>query len=290
MAKRKILIQLDPDPHPSVFDRVVAVDSGVEELFSYGGVKPEDVEALAHGAMFTRGPGDLASTAFFIGGKQVSHAEELLARLRATFMGPFRCSVLLDANGCNTTAAAAVLAARHHADLAHSKALVLGGTGPVGQRIALLLALQHSAVWIGSRSLDRATDVANRLLERVPGSRIFPVSISDPESISQHPEKFEMAFAAGSVGVRLIHREHLRNHTHLKVLIDLNAVSPSGIEGVEPTDHGRQVDSVVQYGALGVGKMKMRIHKAAIARLFEANDLVLDAPEVFQIGLGLDSP
>ena len=54
--KRKILIQLDTDPHPSVFDRVVAIDAGVDELFSYGGVKPEQVAGLVHGAIFTRGP------------------------------------------------------------------------------------------------------------------------------------------------------------------------------------------------------------------------------------------
>ena len=51
----------DPDPArqrpaASVFDRVVAIDAGVDELFSYGGVKPEQVAGLVHGAIFTRGP------------------------------------------------------------------------------------------------------------------------------------------------------------------------------------------------------------------------------------------
>ncbi|MFO0925782.1 MAG: hypothetical protein U0736_01945 [Gemmataceae bacterium] len=48
-------------------------------------------------------------------------------------------SVLLDANG-NTTAAAAVRARARHLDLAKTQALVLGGTGPVGQRVGRLLA------------------------------------------------------------------------------------------------------------------------------------------------------
>src|SRR6266436_1970211 len=65
--KRKILIQLDSDPHASVFDRVVAVDAGAEEIFSYGGVKPEQVQGLVHGAIFTRGPNSLKSTAIFVG-------------------------------------------------------------------------------------------------------------------------------------------------------------------------------------------------------------------------------
>ena len=37
------------------------------------------------------------------------------------------------------------------------------------------------------------------------------------------------------------------------------------------------------YGALGVGGTKMKIHKAAIARLFTANDLVLDADEIYAL-------
>ena len=65
---RRILIQLDTDAHPSAFDRVVAVDAGVDELFSYAGVTPNDVESLVHGAIFTRGPADLKNTAIFIGG------------------------------------------------------------------------------------------------------------------------------------------------------------------------------------------------------------------------------
>ncbi|MEZ6048845.1 MAG: methylene-tetrahydromethanopterin dehydrogenase N-terminal domain-containing protein [Planctomycetaceae bacterium] len=65
---KKILIQLDTDPRPSSFDRVVAVDADVDELFSYGGITPENVVPLIHGAIFTRGPQDLNNTALFLGG------------------------------------------------------------------------------------------------------------------------------------------------------------------------------------------------------------------------------
>jgi len=62
----------------------------------------------------------------------------------------------------------------------------------------------------------------------------------------------------------------------LRVAIDLNAVPPLGIEGVEVTDKGVERDGVICYGAIGVGDTKMKIHRAAIARLFESNDQVLD--------------
>src|SRR5436190_16453301 len=123
---KNILIQLDTDPFPSVFDRVVAVDSDVDELFSCGGVTPEQVEPLVHGAIFTRGPKDLARTAIFIGGSDVAAGEALFAKVRKSFYGPLRVSVMMDSNGSNTTAAAAVLSARKHLALQGTSALVLG--------------------------------------------------------------------------------------------------------------------------------------------------------------------
>lgn len=281
---RKILIQLDADKHPSSFDRFVAIDAGAEEVFSYGGVEPGDVEGLVHGALFTRKPSDLSKSAIFIGGKNVGHAEELLARTLRTFFGPFRTSVLFDASGSNTTAAAAVLAIGGTIELAASSTLVLGGTGPVGQRVALLLARQGGTVWLGSRSLDRARDLCEAIKEKHAGAQVFPAATATENAVEEHPGRFDAIVAAGAAGARLLARSSLASQPKLRVLVDLNAVPPSGIEGVEPTDNRRLVDGLVQFGALGVGGTKMKIHKAAVARLFEANDLVLDAEQIYDLG------
>ena len=163
--KPKILIQLDTDPQPSVFDAVVAVDAGVEHLFRHGGVTPENVRDLVYGALFTRGPADLSATAIFIGGSNVAAGEAVLEAVKKTFFGPFKVSVLFDANGANTTAAAAVLAALQSpgGSLDGVSAAVLAATGPVGQRAARLLCRLGARVAVGSRSLDRATALAESL-------------------------------------------------------------------------------------------------------------------------------
>ena len=155
MANKKILVQLDSDPQPSVFDAVVAVDSGVDHLFQHSSVTPEQVQGLVHGAMFTRGTADLYNTAVFIGGSDVTGGEALLKAATDSFFGPVRVSVLMDASGANTTAAAAVLAAGRHLDLAETNALVLAATGPVGQRVVRLLAAAGATVKAASRSLER---------------------------------------------------------------------------------------------------------------------------------------
>ena len=92
---KSILVQLDTDVHPSVFDRVVAVDAGVEQLFAYGGVTPETVESLVHGAVFTRGIPDLSSTAIFVGGSDVLAGERVFQAVQDAFFGPMRVSVMM---------------------------------------------------------------------------------------------------------------------------------------------------------------------------------------------------
>ena len=99
MSKPKILVQLDPDTHASVFDAVVAVDAGVDQLLQYDGVEKEQVRDLVHGAMFTRGVADLKHTAVFVGGSNVAAGEALLEAVTKSFFGPMRVSVMMDANG-----------------------------------------------------------------------------------------------------------------------------------------------------------------------------------------------
>src|SRR3954463_626314 len=139
MSLAKILLCLDTDAQPSVFDAVVAVDAGIDQLLRHGGVKADAVRDLVYGAMFTRGPAELKNTAIFIGGSDVAAGEAGLAKKRDCFFGPMRVSVMLDSNGANTTAAAAVLSAQKHLRLENQTVAVLAATGSVGRRIVRLL-------------------------------------------------------------------------------------------------------------------------------------------------------
>lgn len=281
--KRKILVQLDPDTHPSVFDRVVAIDAGADEVFSYGGVKPADVKGLVHGCIFTRGPRDLHRTAIFVGGSDVAAAEELARKAVEAMVPEFglRVSLLMDANGANTTAAAAVRAAARHLTLKGTKALVLGGTGPVGQRVGLLLAMQGAEVRLASRQLDRAKAAAEAIRKKVPAANIEPAA----GDIGALVEGQTLIIAAGAAGVVLLPAS--ARPVGVKALIDLNAVPPLGIEGVDAMDAGKDQGGVLCYGALGVGGTKMKLHRKAVAALFERNGHVMDAAEVYALGEGM---
>lgn len=281
---KKILIQLDTDAQPSTFDRVVAADSDVDEQFCYGGVTPEYVTPLVHGAIFTRGPDDLKNTAIFIGGSDVVAGEELLSSVRSAFFGPMRVSILMDSNGSNTTAAAAVLAAGKHFDLSSATTLILGGTGPVGQRAAQIITRLGGSVRIGSRSKDRAEVTCQAVRSHVENASVSAVETSSNESLLAAAQGAELVIASGAVGVQLLSAEQRTSLSSLKVAIDLNAVPPVGVEGVEVFDKAVEHDGVICYGAIGVGGTKMKIHKAAVRKLFTANDLVLDTDAIFEIG------
>ena len=285
MDKRRILIQIDADAHASVFDRVVAVDAGAEQLFSYAGVKPEQVQALVHGAIFTRGPKDLKHTAIFVGGSDVGAAEKLMHEALKHMLPNFglRVSIMLDANGANTTAAAAVRAAARHLTLQGAPALVLGGTGPVGQRVARLLAREGSHVRVGSRQQARAAAVCRDIAARVPNALLQPVEVASDADLSAAITGQTLVIAAGAAGVVLLPKAARAACPTLKVAIDLNAVPPVGIEGVGVMDKAVNQGGVLCYGAIGVGDTKMKVHKAAVAALFESNDKVLDAEEIYAL-------
>jgi hypothetical protein len=282
---RKILIQLDTDPNPSVFDRVVAVDADVDQLFSYGSVTAETVEPLVHGAIFTRGVKELANTAIFIGGSNVVAGEALLKKVRSTFFGPMTVSVMMDSNGSNTTAAAAVLSARQHLSLAGIQAAVLAGTGPVGLRAAQLLAAAGTNVRVGSRTLEKATRACDEIRpSAAAGCQVVPCATSSSDELTAACDGAELIIAAGAAGAELLPLELRKSLTSLKVAIDVNAVPPVGIAGVEPFDKATERDGVICYGAIGVGGLKMKIHKAALRRLFMSNDQVLETASIYAIG------
>lgn len=284
---RRILVQFDTDPLPSTFDRVVAVDAGADELFSYGGVTVENVEPLAHGAIFTRGPKDLKHTAIFIGGSQVAEGEQLLKKVTKTFFGPMRVSVMMDSNGSNTTAAAAVLSAAKHLDLSQATALVLGGTGPVGYRSAQLLGMAGAKVRVGSRSRQRAEEACSSLSSLVSGAEFTPCETGSEAALSKACNQVGLIIGAGAAGAQLLFAEQRRTISTLRLAIDLNAVPPVGLEGIEITDKAKDRDGVICYGAIGVGGLKMKIHTAAVARLFESNDQILDTAAIYEIGRAL---
>jgi hypothetical protein len=286
---RKLLLQLDTSPQPSVFDRVVAYDGGADEIMSCSGVTVDAVRDLVHGAIFTRGPKDLHNTAIFIGGTDMAAGEQLLKAVRETFFGPMRVSVMLDSNGSNTTAVAAVVKLQQTGEVRNRRAVVTAATGPVGMRAAGLLAQAGAQVTVTSRRAQGGAQLVEDIRHRF-NSAVHAVTMTDASQAAGVLEGAELLLSAGGFGVRLVPRDAWAKRDGLRAAADVNAVPPLGVEGIEAMDDGVEREGVTTFGALGIGNLKMKIHKACIARLFERNDLVLDAESILEVARSLSPP
>ena len=284
---RKLLLQLDSSRLPSVFDQVVAYDAGADDIMSYGGITEGDVRDLIHGCIFTRGPKDLKHTAVWIGGNNMSAGEQLLAMAQDALFAPYSVSIMLDSNGSNTTAVAAVVKIEETlGDLKGKKVLILAGTGPVGQRAAGLLAKDGAHVTITSRKPEQG-DKARQFIGARFDVEVEAVAMSDPSTLPALLEGVEILLNSGPAGVQMVPRAAWTAAKSLKIAVDLNAVPPLGIEGVDVNDAGETREDVVVYGAFGIGNFKTKLHKACVTKLFTRNDLVLDAEAIADVARGM---
>ena len=279
---KKLLFQFDTDAHPSTFDTVVAYDGGADHVIRHAGLSPENIGALVEGTIFTRAPKDKKNTAIFVGGSNMAAGQTLLQAITQRFFANFRVSVMLDSNGSNTTAAAAVAKLASSVAIAGKKAVVLAGTGPVGQRAAAMLAMEGAAeVIVSSRHLAQAEKVCSDMQARF-GIILRPAAAADREARGKLIEGANIVFATGAAGVELLHEEQWRDHPTLELLADANTTPPAGIGGIDMLDRGVVRHGKIVWGALGFGNLKLALQRACIARLFEQNDLILDAEEIFK--------
>lgn len=280
---KKLLIQLDTDKRASTFDQVVAYDAGADKLIIHSGITKEEVEDIIYGAIFTRSPKKMKNTAVFVGGSDVEKGEEILKAVKDVFFANFRVSVLLDSNGSNTTAAASVLKVKREIDLAGKEVLILAGTGPVGVRAAALFAMEGASVTISSRRQEKADRKAEMIMKEYGLENINGVEANKDQDFIKALKNKEVVLSAGPPGINFISEEMWKNKENIKVMADINAVSPAGIEGIDPNADGDSLDGIKVFGALGIGGLKMKLHKKAVAELFKSNDQILNAVEVYKL-------
>ncbi|MEP6574487.1 MAG: methylenetetrahydrofolate dehydrogenase, partial [Gemmatimonadota bacterium] len=185
--------------------------------------------------------------------------------------------------GSNTTAVAAVVKIEQTVgDVRGKKAAVIAGTGPVGLRAAGLMARDGAEVLITSRKPDDGERAKQAITARFGVSVQYKV-LREPADAAAVVEGAEILLNCGPAGVMLIPKDAWTNRPSLKVAVDLNAVPPLGIEGIDVNDDGVKREGVLVFGALGIGNFKTKLHKACVDRLFTRSDLVLDAETITEV-------
>jgi methylenetetrahydrofolate/methylenetetrahydromethanopterin dehydrogenase (NADP+) len=282
---KKILIQLDTDQHPSAFDAIAAYDADVDDVIAYGDITPENLTGVVQGAIFPRGPDGLASTAFWVGGSKVRDGEAVFKAARKLFFKPFQPSIMLDSDGSNTTAAAAVARVRGAVELKGAGAAVIG-VGPVGLRTAELLKREGAEVTMFTFPPD-AMEGGYRRASGIDVAKEAGFEVVEPGSSDELDGALAdraAIFAAGPAGTQILRASGWKQKG-VRVVVDYSAAEPVGVEGVDRSDDLDEEDGVKKLGALAVGGPKMKLQKACIRAMFETKGTVLDLEGVYDVAL-----
>jgi threonine dehydrogenase-like Zn-dependent dehydrogenase len=198
------------------------------------------------------------------------------------FFPGFQVTVMLDSNGSNTTAAAGVAKIATSGAIAGKKAVILAGTGPVGQRAAVMLAQEGAEVTITSRLMSRAEKACEDMSQRF-NVNLTPLEAIDHDARGSAIETANIVFATGAPGIELLSVEHWQNNKHIEMMADANATPPIGIGGTDMMDKGQDRNGKIIWGAIGFGTLKLALHRLCIAKLFEDNKQVFDAEQIFSL-------
>jgi methylene-tetrahydromethanopterin dehydrogenase len=298
MSKRSILHMFDPMPNNSPFDINMALDAGFEVLMPYSNVKLDNIHNLTQDVIFSRSPAGVKKTAIFIGGRDIGLAIDMLQASKLAMIPDFQVSVFADPSGAYTTAAALVaclekvLKKNTGKGLIGCKALVFGGTGPVGIATGVIASLQGAdTVVVDHLSLETASDAAKQYNRRFNSHLQAAVARNDQEK-SQLIAEADVVFCTAKAGVKVISSAVLAEAKNLKVVGDVNAVPPAGIEGVGMNNFGEPMFAGAQkiwaIGALAVGNIKYQLQHELLKSMLKSDvPLFIDFRDAFNRAQGL---
>lgn len=278
------MIFLDTGKHASPFDILMLADLFPDaQSIYYGNVEPEDVQKLVQDAIFPRGPEGCKNTKLFIGGADVEKANKIVEVALKSMFPPFELATIIDPSGAHTTGSAAVaktlqiLLKNNLGDFRGKNVTVLAATGPVGIITSSIYLSEGANVTVTSRRKDRAASLAEKLSRESPG-KVVGLQAATSEEVGQAVADADVIMAAGSAGVQLLSKDVLKSYGGCcKVVADVNAVPPLGVEGLDSQGDGVEVlPSVHGIGALAIGSLKNKVEAKLIAKAMESPKGVFD--------------
>jgi methylene-tetrahydromethanopterin dehydrogenase len=297
MADKHILHMVTPLKHVSPFDANMALDAGFDAVVGYTNVTLDEVTGLVQDAIFSRPPKVGVKTGMFFGGKNAALALDMMAAAKKALVPPFAISFFADPAGSFTTAAAMVacvekvLRDKKQRALKAVRIAVFGATGVVGFSAAVLAALEGADVTlVGYDGIRRVSDAAREIKSRF-GVDVRSADGSDDGKKAEILGRVEAAFCAGRAGVRILSREQLAAAKGLLIVTDVNAVPPSGVDGLEMNANGAEL---TPYGTLGlgpltIGNLKYKTESGLFGKMIAADKPVrFDFRDAFQLARELN--
>lgn len=272
---KTVFVFLDTDKYCSPFDLLVAIDAFPDSMiFKYENVNDLDAPKIVFDLLFPRGPLGAAHTKIFINGSNFEMVEKVVeATQKAMKSAPWGNSIIVDPRGGYSTAAAAVAKTfgasieKGFGSLEGKNVTVLAGTGPVGQTAARIYAAEKANVTITSRSLAKGQVIAYKINAEVGAQRVKVIEVANPEQTTVAVKDAEIILSAGAGGIQLLSKTDLNTAAKCKIVADINAIKPLGVEGLGPNDDSIELKAGVWgIGALAIGKLKIKTEVEMIKR------------------------
>lgn len=292
--KPYILHALSPTKFVSPFDVNMAYDSGFDKVSTYTNVEMDDINDLVQDIVFSRHPNDCKKTGLFIAGEDDEKAIEMMEKAKKAMVPPFEISIFADPAGSFTTAAAMIgcvkklLKEKFKTDLKDKVLQIVGAKGIVGGACAVIAAQEGAKVGMVIHREGAIEPIEKRIKnykEKYKVNLNAIMGISDDEK-TKMSENADIILCAAKAGSEALLKKHFSSAKNLKIVSDVNAVPPPGVEGLEVNFNGDAIRGTKIYGigALAVGQIKAQVQHKLLKLMCESGKPVfLDFREAFKI-------
>ena len=292
--KPYILHAISPTKFVSPFDVNMAYDSGFDKVSTYTNVEMDDINDLVQDIVFSRHPNDCKKTGLFIAGEDDEKAIEMMEKAKKAMVPPFEISIFADPAGSFTTAAAMIgcvkklLKEKFKTDLKDKVLQIVGAKGIVGGACAVIAAQEGAKVGMVIHTEGAIEPIEKRIKnykEKYKVNLNAIMGISDDEK-TKMSENADIILCAAKAGAEALLKKHFSSAKNLKIVSDVNAVPPPGVEGLEVDFNGDAIRGTKIYGigALAVGQIKAQVQHKLLKLMCESGKPVfLDFREAFKI-------
>jgi len=294
MEKVSILHLLTTAKNASPFDVNMAFDSGFENIVTYANVQLSEVSGLTQDVIFSRSPSGVKRTGIFIGGRDIDLASDMLSTSKKSMFGPFTCSVFADPSGAFTTSGAMIAKVQFHLkkqfneDIAGKNISVFGATGPVGGCVSIIAAQNGANVTLVAHTESSKKEAEAKILNwnKKYNINLKVVFGGTDDAKNEILATTDIVLCAAAAGIQVLKTQNLAHAKQLKVVADVNAVAPVGVEGVGVSDDGVIIKETKAFGigALAIGQLKYGVQHAMLkAMLSSEKPQVLDFMSAFDL-------
>jgi methylene-tetrahydromethanopterin dehydrogenase len=205
---------------------------------------------------------------------------------------PFEISLFADPAGSFTTAAAMIavvektLGDKKDRTLRGAAVSVFGATGVVGTASAVIAALEGASVTLAGRDGTRRTADHAAEVNRRFGVNLAVADGSTPDQRRAILAATEVVLCTAKAGVRVLDAAEIASGRKLLIAADVNAVPPSGVEGVDAHANGTPLGEggALGIGALAIGNVKYRTESGLFKQMTESKTpLRLDFRQAFDL-------